>query len=163
MGSVTVDQVLNCGHMKRAVNIHEVTLISIYSIIMREFKREHPSIFCGPNGKIFELINKLNNACKLKNWSLVSDLNTTLLNELHRVKIFEHLSDFYEKRHQNYMSRVFCTNTRMVERLLAFIRATRERDWVLHLNSVNDFIKDITSMDRIKYRRMLPVYLADMI
>ena len=51
----------------------------------------------------------------------------------------------------------------MVERLLAFIHGSRERDWLLHLSATNYIIKDITAMDRVKYRRMLTVYLADMI
>ena len=32
----------------------------------------------------------------------------------------------------------------------------------MHLSSVKDMIPFITAMDRIKYRRLLPVYLADM-
>ena len=73
MGSVTVEQVLNCGHMKRAVNIHKATLISLYSILMRDFRIEHPWIFCGPSGKLYDLVNKINDACKGKNWSIVHD------------------------------------------------------------------------------------------
>ena len=50
----------------------------------------------------------------------------------------------------------------MVERLLIFIHASRSRNWELHLSSTEELVRDITSMDRIKYRRMLPVYLAEM-
>ena len=50
----------------------------------------------------------------------------------------------------------------MVERLLLFRHAVRSQDWLLHLKSTEDIIGDVISMDRIKYRRMLPVYLADM-
>ena len=54
------------------------------------------------------------------------------------------------------------TYMRMVERLLIFIHASRSRNWELHLSSTEELVRDITSMDRIKYRRMLPVYLAEM-
>ena len=52
---------------------------------------------------------------------------------------------------------------RMVERLLRFVQASRERNWLMHLSSTNDLAKDIEAMDRMKYRRMLSVYLADMV
>ena len=50
----------------------------------------------------------------------------------------------------------------MVTRLLTFIEATRSRNWLLHLDSVDDMIADFASMDRIKYRRLAAVYVADM-
>ena len=50
----------------------------------------------------------------------------------------------------------------MAIRLLIFIEASRSRDWLLHLSSAQDMLKDLISMDRIKYRRMMAVYIADM-
>ena len=51
---------------------------------------------------------------------------------------------------------------KMVERLFLFRYAVRSRNWMLHLKSTEDLIGDVISLDRIKYRRMLPVYLAEM-
>ena len=51
---------------------------------------------------------------------------------------------------------------RMVERFFQFIHATRARDWLLYLSAAEELCVDITSMDRLKYRRLLPVYIADM-
>ena len=51
---------------------------------------------------------------------------------------------------------------KVVERLFLFRYAVRSRNWMLHLKSTEDLIGDVISLDRIKYRRMLPVYLAEM-
>ena len=50
----------------------------------------------------------------------------------------------------------------MIEKLFKFIHVLRSRDGFLHLSALKDIISGIMSMDRIKYRRMLPVYLVDM-
>ena len=51
---------------------------------------------------------------------------------------------------------------RMIERLLTFIQSTRNGNWQLYLSSLEDICKDIFSMDSIKYKRLLPVYVAEM-
>ena len=51
---------------------------------------------------------------------------------------------------------------RMVERLFQFIHASRARDWHLYLFAAEELCVDITSVDRLKYRRLLPVYIIDM-
>ncbi|ESO84058.1 hypothetical protein LOTGIDRAFT_155372 [Lottia gigantea] len=66
------------------------------------------------------------------------------------------------KRSQTISTWFLRVYMRMIERLLLFIQATRQRDWKLHLEASTLMCQDICSMDRIKYRRMLPVYIADM-
>ena len=46
--------------------------------------------------------------------------------------------------------------------LLGFIRATREGIWDLHLSSLEELCKYFFALDRQKYARMLPLYIADM-
>ena len=74
----------------------------------------------------------------------------------------EILKEFDDERQGNLQYKMVSTYMRMVERLLIFIHASRSRNWELHLCSTEELVRDITSMDRIKYRRMLPVYLAEM-
>ena len=50
----------------------------------------------------------------------------------------------------------------MVTVFFEFINASRSRNWLAHLNTLEDTIPSVTAMDRIKYCRMLPVYLSDM-
>ena len=47
----------------------------------------------------------------------------------------------------------------MVTRLFTLIKATRSRNWELHLDSLEDMIADFASMDRINYRRYTATYI----
>ena len=51
---------------------------------------------------------------------------------------------------------------KMFERLHTFTQSTRNHNWLLHLSALDNICIDICSMDRIKYRRLLPVYIAEM-
>ena len=51
---------------------------------------------------------------------------------------------------------------KMFESLLLFIRASRGRDWELHLTSLDNLVKYVFSRDQINYARMVPLYLATM-
>ena len=44
----------------------------------------------------------------------------------------------------------------------AFIRAERSGDWSLHLNATAGMMPFFCTMDRMKYSRWPPIYLADM-
>ena len=50
----------------------------------------------------------------------------------------------------------------MVTVSFEFINASQSRNWLAHLNTAEEFIPYVTAMDRIKYRRMLPIYLSGM-
>lgn len=50
----------------------------------------------------------------------------------------------------------------MVRRLLYFIQASRNRNWLQHLSTGEAMMQDLISMDRCKYRKGFLVYLADM-
>ena len=50
----------------------------------------------------------------------------------------------------------------MVTVLFEFINASRSRNWLAHLNTLEDTIPSVNAMDRIKCCRILPVYLSDM-
>ena len=50
----------------------------------------------------------------------------------------------------------------MVEKLFLFIYASRTRKWMLHLATCEGLLPMIISTDRIKNRKSLPLYLADM-
>ena len=54
----------------------------------------------------------------------------------------------------DYMKFVMC--------ILMFIRASREGDWNLHLESLKALAKYFFPHDRLNYARMVPLYLAQM-
>ena len=51
----------------------------------------------------------------------------------------------------------------MVERLLTFIYAKFNRNWIIHLKSGKDLCKDLCLMEQIKFLRLWIVYLANTI
>ena len=55
----------------------------------------------------------------------------------------------------------------MLEALFLFLEVKRNfcgnSNWKLHLSSLQSMMPAIIMMDRIKYRRWIPVHLADMI
>ena len=51
---------------------------------------------------------------------------------------------------------------RMFESLLLFVRATRQKDWQLHLTSLNGLVKYFFTHELQNYARMVPVYLSEM-
>ena len=55
---------------------------------------------------------------------------------------------------RDYMKFVMC--------ILMFIRASREGDWNLHLESLKALAKYFFAHDRLNYARMVPLYLAQM-
>ena len=63
----------------------------------------------------------------------------------------------------NGIMQVLMVYKNMVHRLFMFIEASRNRDWLHHLHAAKELMQDFLSMDRIKYRRMWAVYIADMI
>ena len=67
-----------------------------------------------------------------------------------------------ENRKENKMAQILFIYMRMVERLQSFAYASRNRDWLLHLESGKQLLQDYCSMDRTKYRRLMPVYIANM-
>ena len=54
------------------------------------------------------------------------------------------------------------TYMKMVETMLEFIRANRDGDWHLHLNSFAAMLPWMTIYDHTNYARWEPVYLAEM-
>ena len=72
------------------------------------------------------------------------------------------MNEFDKQMSGNQQFQFLRVYMRMVERLFQFIHTTRARDWHFYLSADEELYVDITSMDRLKYRRLLPVYMADM-
>ena len=107
-------------------------------------------------------MTKLNEACALKDHQQISRLHCELTNSLESKNLSQMLLQFETERMNNYQMRMISIYMRMFERLLLFIHATRSQNWSLHLSAAEDLIPDLLSTDRIKYGRLLPVYLAEM-
>ena len=72
------------------------------------------------------------------------------------------IKEFIDYHKHNCLLQFLIKYCNMVTRLFTFIEATRSRNWQLHLDALEDMLADFASMDRINYRRLAAVYVADM-
>ena len=79
---------------------------------------------------------------------------------------FLELSNLYDEfcQHDNGpMKKFWSSYLQMVATALHFIRATREGNWLLHLDCVKELLPWFFAYDHTNYSRYLPVYLATML
>ena len=158
VGPNTVKQVLTCSHMKRALIVHEATVLALYQRYYDAVSCEFPQFF----ENVIMLVINLNKALESKDYRSISILHAQLTKVLEGEMLSGLLLDFEKERMSNYQLQLVKIYMRMFERLLLFIHATRSRNWALHLSSTEALIQDLESADRIKYGRLLPVYIAEM-
>ena len=92
----------------------------------------------------------------------LSSSHSELQYQLYQDDVHNAVQSFETNQKDNYEFQALRIYMRMVERLLLFIHASRSKNWMLHLASGEELVKDFVSNDRLNYRRLMPVYLADM-
>ena len=105
----------------------------------------------------------MNTICKEGRYSELGTKHKDLITAMETDNLQERLLRFDEvmasqcplfKFARDYMKFVMC--------ILMFIRASREGDWNLHLESLKALAKYFFAHDRLNYARMVPLYLAQM-
>ena len=91
-----------------------------------------------------------------------NEMNSQLNKELANIKLLDEINKFDKQMSDNQQFQFLRVYMRMVECLIQFFHATQARDWYLYLSAADVLCVDITSMDCLKYRRLLPVYIAHM-
>ena len=87
----------------------------------------------------------------------------TACNELlDRTEYVEKAEEFHTMLKQNSNNAFWLQYLEMVEILFSFVRANRDGDWLLHLDSFAAMLPWLTIYDHVNYARWGPVYLADM-
>eukprot|EP00794_Sanderia_malayensis_P004105 gene4105-4662_t len=104
----------------------------------------------------------LSTACKLQEQENLQIHHSSLKSDVLELDLSSKMKSFEKERSGNSMFQAIRIYMNMVERLLLFIQASRMKDWALHLAAGEDLIKDFVIMDRINYRRLMPVYVANM-
>ena len=157
-----VTSILNCKHMKRALDAHEISLLVLYQLYFEQMISEYPTAFCKHEQDIFESVESLSKVCSSTNYEALSSSHSELQYQLRQDDVQNAVQSFETSRKDNYEFQALRIYMRMVERLLLFIHASRSKNWMLHLASGEELVKDFVSNDRLNYRRLMPVYLADM-
>ena len=137
-GPTTHNQILDGEPMKRAVEAHTIIYLALYKLY---------------NGKKCLTVVGNKEETALKEF-------TDVVQEVRKCGVFDIVNKFDESLQQQAL---FLRNyMKMFESLLLFIRASRGRDWKLHLTSLDNVVKYFFAHDQINYARMVPLYLATM-
>lgn len=93
---------------------------------------------------------------------------TATSGDMHKVvvllePVLRHLDDFRKQSNELSLTSLYWVNYMiMVELILQFIKAERQGNWELHLQTTTSLVPYFHAMDRTNYARWLPIYLADM-
>ena len=156
-----IRQILDCKHMKRAIEAHEATYIAINVILLRSIVKKYPQEFAEISSNLFTF-TEISRKDILDNTSNLEDDINSLITELSKIEFSQKWSQFDASKQSNFVYRFMMVYIKMAKMVLTFIEASRSKDWLLHLSAAENLMQDFMSMNRIKYRRMFAAYIADM-
>ena len=161
-GSATTRQILKCTHYKRALRAHIYSYVALYEMALEEFFTDNPQL----KDACLEATDEVEAACsegdKCTKAESVKEANTTLLQALTTAEVVKTFQDWETKRSKNAMFKSMMNYIHRVETILFFVAASRNADLTLHLEAGEALSKMFFAMDRIKYKRLWPRYIADM-
>ena len=158
----TVTQILNGKHMYRALEAHMVTLLALYNLYLHNFLIHEPEekAFLGEIsaslGKAYQ--NDVNtNIGERQN---LQDAITKMMMMFESRDILKKSEQFQGKA--NKIQHFILNYMKQFETILQFVRATRQRDFPLHMESIESLIKYFFAHDHLNYARLLPLYISTM-
>ena len=108
----------------------------------------------------------MEDVCAVANQStksaFVQRANVHLLHTLTQENVMNRLQDWEAEKAQNAMFRSLMNYLHQMETILYFVAASRNADLHLHLQAGEALSKLFFAMDRLKYKRLWPRYIADM-
>ena len=160
--ATTVTQILNGKNLYRSLEAHLVTLLALYNLYFKSFLAEEPveKLFlndvsiCLREAYQNEVCSSVENRLNLKDavMETIGVFNSRGI--LVKLEEFEDNANDIQKYILNYM--------KQFESILQFVRVTRQRDLLLHLESTEALIKYFFAHDHQNYARLLPIYIATM-
>ena len=158
----TVTHILSGKHMYRALETHTVSLLTLFSLFFTKFLQGHHD----EESFLKETSNNLGEAYQAdiclgpKSRRNLSDAVTKTIKMFETREIFEKLKQSEDTA--NKIQRFTSNYMKQFEAILQFIRATRERDIFLHMQSVEALVKYFFAHDHLNYARLLPLYISTM-
>jgi len=161
-GSATTRQILKCTHYKRALRAYIYSYVALYEMALEELFMDNPRLqdICLKTTEVVEAVCSVEN--KNTKAESVKHANPTLLQALTNADMLKTFQASEIKRSKNAMFKSMMNYLHRVETILFFVAAPRNADLVLHLEAGEGLSKIFFAMDRIKYKRLWPRYIADM-
>ena len=157
-GPTTIQQIKEEKHMKRGIDAYTIVYLALHKLYLAKLFEQYPEEF-EHSVKNIESVQLATKSSEIDNHSLKDGhiyLYDTLCNiEFHdKEEEFDNSLTKQAKFLRNFM--------KMFESLLLFVRATRQKDWELHLTSMNGLVLYFFAHDLQNYARMVPVYPSEM-
>ena len=147
----------------RAVRAHRLTYEALWTIKWPMFETWLQENDYMEDLDIKRLVQKVSGQfCKNARRAEVSNAVDDLTKALSDHQIQECLELFDNQNKENPNFQMWKAYMKMVEILLAFIRAEREGNWRLHLEAFTAMLPWLTIYDHTNYARCCPIYLSDM-
>ena len=156
----TVRQILESNHMKRALTAHAITTSALSDLYLAAMlDRNSGSISENSKAVVLDLNAKYKN----HHYEQLYDVHQELVSSLQADGLQEKIKNFDDEMEPSRPMFKFTRDyMRFVGWIWMFIRASREANWQLHLESLRALCKYLFVYDRQKYARMVPLYLAQM-
>ena len=108
------------------------------------------------------VLTDLQLALKNKDYSAVKSINTAAILAFENDEFQALFIEFESRQMDDVQFRWISIYIKMVEKLFLYIYASRTRKWMLHLATCEELLPMIISTNWRKYRKSLPLYLANM-
>ena len=161
-GSATTRQILKCTHYKRSLRAHIYSYMALYELAMEQFFKDNPDLVEVCQEASYEMEDACSEANKSTRPASVQQANVHLMHMLTQQNVMKRLQDWKSQKTQNAMFHSLMNYLHRVETILYFVAASRNGDLHLHLQAGEALSKLFFAMDRLKYKRLWPRYIADM-
>ena len=158
----TVTQILNGKNLYRSLEAHIVTLLFLYDLYFKSFLAKEPVEKLFLNDVSIRLKEAYqNDVCS----SVESRLNfkdavMETIGVFNSRGILVKLEEFEDNA--NDIQKYILNYIKQFETILQSVRATRQRDLLLHLESTEALIEYFFTHDHQNYARLLPIYIVKM-
>ena len=163
--SATTRQILKCTHYKRSLRAHMYSYVALYELAIEQFFKDNPDLVevCQKAATEMEVacsVGLMNKSTSRP--TSVKHANANLQHTLTQENILKRLQDWEAEKAHDAMFRSLMNYLHRVEVILYFVAASRNADLHLHLQAGEALGKLFFAMDRLKYKRLWPRYIADM-
>ena len=158
-GPLTTRQILEAKHMKRALTAHMVTIQAVFSLYWEVLIEEYPSLQEPCMDVLQKLVSALENTADS---TLVEEALSQMQSTLTSQDIFVKMEQFDSEHLKQPVFKFLRMYMEQVLMIFTYIRATRNGQWTLHLHAAEGLCKYFFAHDKLKYARMVPLYLAEM-
>jgi hypothetical protein len=158
----TVTQILNGKHMYRALEAHMVTLLALFNLYFHNFPTLQPD-----EKAYFKEISACLGEAYQRDVSVDTGKRHNLQDAITKVMTVFESRDIFTKFEQfegnaNKIQHFILNYVKQFETILQFVRATRQRDLPLHMESIESLMKYFFAHDHLNYARLLPLYISTM-